>query len=237
MSSNTTILSTMPLNSEWLQTATSKGIAVDCLSFIQVVDITSNAQVTRQIQDAAREHAVVIFTSASAVNAVCSLPAFSAPGWKIYCIEKATLKAVKQYFSEAQVAGSGSNAEELASKIKADNNVDEVIFFCGDKRMDTLPTTLLQSGIITKEITVYRTEEHPQFVEQDYSGYLFYSPSGVSSFFSMNQMPEGAVLFAIGHTTAQALKLECDNEIIVSEQPSKEILLQTAVNHFTTINQ
>lgn len=234
---STSILSTMPLPAEWLHTATEHDIQVDCMSFIEVVPVTNDANLNEQVSAIRQQNAVVVFTSASAVEAVCRQNNFSAPDWKIYCIEKATLKAVNKYFPASQVAGTGMNAEELAGKIMADNEVKEVVFFCGDKRMDTLPTTLLNKGIITREITVYKTEERPQFIEKEYNGYLFYSPSGVSSFFTMNEVPETAVLFAIGHTTAHALKLECANNIVVSEQPSKEILLQTAVDHFTTINQ
>lgn len=237
MRRNTNILSTMLLASEWLETAQGSGVTVDCASFIEVVPATDDVVLDKQINELSNQEAVVVFTSASAVEAVCAQPGFSANNWKIYCIEKATLKAVSKYFNSLQIAGTGMNAEELAGKIMAGNDVKEVVFFCGDKRMDTLPTTLLNKGIITREIVVYNTVERPQFVEKEYNGYLFYSPSGVSSFFSMNEVPEAAVLFAIGNTTAQALQLECSNEIIVSEQPSKEILLQTAVNHFTTINQ
>jgi uroporphyrinogen-III synthase len=98
--------------------------------------------------------------------------------------------------------------------------------------MDTLPSILLKSGIITNEITVYKTVEQPTFVEKEYDGILFYSPSGVSSYFSMNTVSSGTVLFAIGHTTAAAIKLETNNEVVVCPTPSKEALLDEAILYF-----
>lgn len=231
-----TILSTIPLDTFLLNRAMDSGVLLDIASFIKVETCSHEAAVEQEIDAACRQPAIVVFTSANAVAAVCDSPAFKNPGWKIFCIERATKKAVLQYFAEADILGSADNSEELAAKIKHAPGVHEVVFFCGDKRMDTLPSTLLTSGIITKEIIVYKTIEQAQFVEKDYDAILFYSPSGVSSFFSMNTLSPDTVLFAIGNTTAEALKLETTNKIIVSETPSKEILLYKAISYFKENN-
>lgn len=232
MSNKISILSTMPLELPLQAKARGHDIALDTMSFIQVIDISDETEVQQQIDAAYKQVAYVVFTSASAVYAVCEHPSFVRPNWKICCIEKATMKAVLQYFDESYILTSAKDSDELASKIKAAASVDEVIFFCGDKRMDTLPSSLLQSGIITHEIVVYKTVEQPQFVEKEHDGILFYSPSGVSSFFTMNTVAAGTVLFAIGNTTAQAIKIETDNKIIVCSSPSKEALLDAAIDYF-----
>ncbi len=226
----------MQLDPSLLNKAMDSGILLDTMSFIQVVDISDEAAVNAQINEIRQQKAVVIFTSASAVYAVCEHPDFVKPDWQLFCIEKATKKAVLEYFDESDIKGSAKDSDELAAIIKKAEGVLEVVFFCGDKRMDTLPTSLLESGIITKEVVVYKTVEQPQFVEKEYDGILFYSPSGVSSFFSLNEPATETVLFAIGNTTAQALKIESTNPVVVCDTPSKEILLYKAISHFKENN-
>lgn len=222
----------MPLEQSLLNKALDHNIVLNTMAFIQVIDISDETEVWEKISAAYQQNATVVFTSASAVFAVCEHPSFVRPDWKIFCIEKATKKAVLQYFDESYISGSAKDSDELAGKIKESADVKEVIFFCGDKRMDTLPSILLRSGIITKEIVVYKTVEQPTFIEKEHNGILFYSPSGVSSFFSMNTTSPETVLFAIGNTTAAAIKLETDNKIVVCPTPSKEALLDEAINYF-----
>lgn len=222
----------MPLAPNLLNKAMDSGVLLDTLSFIDVIDISGDQVVQRQIQNSLQQKTTVVFTSSNAVHAVCNHEGFTKPDWQICCIEKATKKAVLDYFAESDIICSADNSEELAARVKVLPGLREVIFFCGDKRMDTLPVTLLDAGIITNEITVYKTVERAQFIEKEYDAILFYSPSGVSSFFSMNMLPAGTVLFAIGNTTAQALKIETDNKVIISDTPSKEILLYKAISYF-----
>ncbi len=232
MSNKISILSTMPLEQPLLNKALDNNIVLDTKAFIQVIDISDEKEVWEKITGAYAQQAIVVFTSASAVFAVCEHPSFVRPDWKIFCIEKATKKAVLQYFDESYIVGSAKDSDELAQKIRETADVKEVIFFCGDKRMDTLPSILLKSGIITNEIVVYKTVEQPTFIEKEHNGILFYSPSGVSSYFSMNTANPGTVLFAIGNTTAAAIKLETENEIVVCPTPSKEALLDVAIDYF-----
>jgi uroporphyrinogen-III synthase len=236
MTPKPTILSTIPLDTFLLNRAMDSGVLLDIASFIKVESCSHEPATAAEIAAVCQQPAIVVFTSANAVAAVCDSPAFKNPGWKIFCIERATKKAVLHYFKEEDILGSADNSEELALTIKNAPGVHEVVFFCGDKRMDTLPSTLLVSGIITKEVIVYRTLEQAQFVEKDYDAILFYSPSGVSSFFSMNALSPHTILFAIGNTTADALRLETTNKIIVSDTPSKEILLYKAISYFKENN-
>ena len=229
----------MPLQQSLVNKAMANGLALDMMSFIQVVDTADEPATQQQILALYKENATIVFTSASAVYAVCEHPAFGKPDWSICCIGKATQKAVLEYFSGQSIVCSGIDAAELAANIIAAGNIGRVVFFCGDKRMDMLPDTLSEAGIIVKEIVVYTTVEQPQFVSKEYDGILFYSPSGVSSYFSLNIAEPGTVLFAIGNTTAAAIRQEASNKIVVSSMPSKEQLLESAIQYFqshTTIN-
>jgi len=226
------ILSTVLLDQPLLDKAADAGIVLDAMPFIQVVDITDEDDNLERIERLYRRPITVVFTSVNAVRAVCEQVYFSKLGWKIYCIGHATRNAVLEYFDREQVHGIANDAAALAGVIK-NNGVTEVIFFCGDKRMDTLAGTLERYGVQVHEIVVYRTEEVPRFVEKDYDGILFFSPSGVNSFFSMNTIEPGAVLFAVGSTTALALKENAaENKVVTCELPSKEQMVDTAIQYF-----
>jgi len=108
----------------------------------------------------------------------------------------------------------------------------ELIFFCGDQRRDELPDQLRQAGIGIREIVVYRTRQTPHPLEKAYAGIAFFSPSAVHSFFSLNKVPPATVLFAIGRTTAAAIRQYSTNPTICSVSPEKDALIRLAMDHF-----
>jgi len=225
------ILSTVLLDEPLMHKVAEAGMQLDAVPFIQVVDITDEDDRLERIERLYRKPITVVFTSVNAVRAVCEQVYFRKDGWKIYCIGHATRNAVLEYFDTIQVCGIANDAAALAGIIRQ-NGEREVVFFCGDKRLDTMGELLHKAGIMVNEIVVYRTEEIPRFVEKDYDGILFFSPSGVNSFFNMNTIEPEAILFAIGSTTANALKANTDNKIVISEQPSKEQLVEKAIQYF-----
>jgi len=231
MESKAQVLSTVLLDQPLMNRAHEAGIALDAMSFIQIVDITDENDLRDQIEDLYYKRITAVFTSVNAVRAICEQAYFPRPKWKVYCIGNATKNAVLEYFDVACVCGMANDSAALAGIIKQ-NGVKEVVFFCGDKRLDTLSASLQKGGVTVSEVIVYQTVEVPKFVEKEYDGILFFSPSGVNSFFSMNTIEPETVLFAIGGTTANALKEQSDNKIIESELPSKEQLVERSIQYF-----
>lgn len=66
----------------------------------------------------------------------------------------------------------------------------------------------------------------------DPDGILFFSPSAVSSFFSLNTPAERTVCFAIGHTTAESIAQHTSNKIITSRSTSQEMMIDTVQEYF-----
>ncbi len=228
---NISILSTRPLPATLVEEAALQGINIDIKSFIETEAIQS-VEVQQEIEQALLQSAVIVFTSMNAVEAVASSVTEEIPDWNIYCMGETTQELVKQYFGKDSIAGTGSNAAELAELIIEDGYVDEVIFFCGDQRRDELPAMLLGNDIEVTEIIVYHTVATPQLLKKEYNGILFFSPSAVDSFFSRNKTGKSTMLFAIGSTTAAAIKKYSDNGVITSAAPGKEKLLEKAINYF-----
>ena len=231
LQTNISILSTRPLPEPVIEEAAQQGIAIDVESFIETEAIQTIA-VQQEIEQALLQSAVIIFTSMNAVEAVASFMTEEMPDWIIYCMGQTTQELVKTYFGAASIAGTASNAAELADLVLEENDINEVIFFCGDQRRDELPEMLLSNDVAVNEIVVYQTIATPRRIKKEYNGILFFSPSAVDSFFVKNKPGKHTTLFAIGNTTTAAIRKHSSNSIITSDKPGKERLLEKAINYF-----
>ena len=137
-------------------------------------------------------------------------------------------------FPKCTIEASAKNASLLAEKIIAKKNIEEIIFFCGDQRMNDLPEKLDSSGIAVNQIVAYKNIQQPKAIDENYDGIMFFSPSAVHSFFSENTIAGDVVLFAIGNTTASIIQTYCVNKIVVSEWPGAENLAALAIQYFET---
>jgi len=171
---------------------------------------------------------IAVFTSRHAVEAV---PA-NRSQWKVFCLEGATRRLVEERFGAGIIEGTAPSAEELAKKIIESNPVERVIFFCGDMRRQELPVILREAGFAVEERIVYRTVLTPQRIEKDYAGIAFLSPSAVESFFSANPVTPSTRFFAIGRTTAAAVRAKTGKDAIVASKPDKEVLIHEMITHF-----
>ncbi|MEP6711214.1 MAG: uroporphyrinogen-III synthase [Ferruginibacter sp.] len=226
------ILSTRDVEQHVKDLCATNNILLDTISFIATEPIET-VEVQQEIENALLLSATVIFTSMNAVEAVAEFLFDAQPDWKIYCIGNTTKKLVIKYFGEAAIAGTASDATELAEAIVAEDGIEEIIFFCGDKRRDELPEILEKNSIELNEIVVYETIQVSQKINKEYHGVLFFSPSAVDSFFSVNKATSKTIFFAIGNTTAAAIKKYADNKIITADEPGKEALVEKAVEYFT----
>jgi uroporphyrinogen-III synthase len=224
------ILSTREINRELLQKAALQHINVEVCTFIKIIQGISQ-ETTALIQSLGLQEATVIFTSVNAVQAVTSLLT-AAPSWAMFCIGGATKDAVMRCFEYPAVIATAKSAALLSEKIIAHRNIKEVIFFCGNRRMDHLPKTRGASGINVREIEVYQTEDTPVHIQKEYSGILFFSPSAVHSFFSINTIPEHTVLFSIGESTTAAIASCCHNTVVTSRWPGEQEMLNRAAAYF-----
>ena len=228
------ILSTGPVAEELIKEAAENYIIIDEISFITTEDIDDIA-IEKKIRELSNQKITVVFTSTNAVNAVARFIS-KQPGWKIFCIGSTTKTLVKKFFGEGAVAEFAENAESLSKLILQNSSIQNITFFCGDKRRDELPGNLNKGGIVVDEIVVYKTIETPTVLTKQYDGILFFSPSAVQSFFSKNSINKNAKIFVIGSTTANAVKLFSQQPVIIAETPGKKNLVHLAINHFSKSN-
>jgi len=236
------VLSTKKLDRSIIEEANQNGIEIIEEEAIRVNPIISRDKWQEIYQLLEGNTRFVAFTSSNAVVAVKKyfkeyLNLLDA-NLKIFALSGKTRQALDENLETfGTVIATADESRALAHKI-IQAKVDELIFFCGNKRRDELPNILKEGGIKVHEVIVYETVETPVHSNVDYNAVLFFSPSAVHSFFSANQLKEHAVCFAIGQTTADSIAAASKSKIIISKTPGQEALLQEVINYFkTTVNQ
>ena len=227
------ILSTKALKRETIDKASVKDIEIDELPFITTEPV-KNDDLKNILRGFLQQNITAVFTSKNAVLAFEQIVNAEVP-WNIFSIGQSTKKAVAKLFGEEKISGTADNASDLADIILKDGEIKKVIFFCGKQRREELPEKLKAAEVELEEIVVYETFESPQKISRKhYDGILFFSPSAVKSFFSLNKLNEEIQVFAIGKTTADAIQKNTDRELIIAETPGEENMIDQVIAHFST---
>jgi uroporphyrinogen-III synthase len=227
------ILSTKKLNQEAIDKASLNDIEIEELPFITTAPI-KDEELKSKLRGFLQQNIAAVFTSKNAVLAFDQIVNTELK-WKIFCIGQATKKVAEKVFGAERIAGVADNAEDLSNVILQDEEIKKVYFFCGNQRRDELPNKLKAEGREVEEIVVYETVETPQKMSRkNYDGILFFSPSAVKSYFSLNKLNDELQVFAVGKTTADSILKHGEREIIIAEIPGQEIMIDQVIAHFST---
>jgi uroporphyrinogen-III synthase len=229
---NPTILITAETDDSLLQQIIPRDFVVDVIPFIQT-EIIRTKQLQAQIEDVLQMETTVVFTSIHAVEAVSNYLNGNRPNWSIYSTGNTTRKSIEKIFGHKSITATADDASALAEKIIANKEaINDVYFFCGDKKRNELPDLLREHSIILNEIEVYTTTILSQKINKDYDAVLFFSPSAVEGFFQNNTITPKTILFAIGNTTANEIKKFSNNEVLISDKPGKKELIEKMISFF-----
>lgn len=224
------ILSTRPLPEALVQEAAAQDISIDEFSFIQIKPVIDEALAT-EIRQLFQKPITAIFTSTNAITALSEI--YEKPkGWKVYTINNTTARLLTERF-KMPITGKAGNAALLADLI-IKSGVKQVYFFCSNIRREVLPEKLRSANISVEEIVVYETIETPAVTDRFYDGVLFFSPSSVHSFFSVNQVDAATQVFAIGYTTAATIVHYTSNPVLIADRPDKEEMVRQMIRYFNT---
>lgn len=180
-----------------------------------------------------RSRIAVVFTSGAAVTSVAASGAtLSLKLMDVFCLSGYTKELVIANWGIDCIRGIADNAAGLAKAIVAAKKYQTVLFFCGSSRRDTLPELLRSKGMNVQEVNVYTTRLTPHKIAVSPDVVLFFSPSAVHSFFSLNQLPDTVICCAIGATTAiSILEYGKNYRIIASPYPDQDVLLRQLFKH------
>lgn len=225
MSKTISVLSTKLLRNTTIRRLQPGGIKVTVTPFVRI-DSSENISLP-----VAKKVAAII-TSFNAVKALegiaDQLPVFDT----VYCIAGRTEVAVKEHLKPAHVIARPYASALLDVIIAAAHNYP-LWLFKGNKALLTLPEGLAKAGIPFESIEVYQNTATPHVVKEDFDAILFFSPSAVESFLQHNIIPDNTITFAIGKTTASALK-PFAKQVVISEVPSESAVAEAVVNHFNS---
>ena len=233
------VLSTKKLGPSLIDVAKENGIDIIEQEAIKVNPILSKEKWQEILGLLQSKKQFAVFTSSNAVLSVKKyLHKYVNPfqtNWKIFSLSGKTKEVLDENAGLfGIIIGTADNSKSLAEKIVTEK-INEVIFFCGNKRREELPNILKNAGIKVQEVVVYETVETPAICDDDFDGILFSSPSAVQSFFSVNQLKNSVVCFAIGQTTAESITAFAKNKIFISKTTSQEALLQEVINYFKSM--
>lgn len=168
-----------------------------------------------------------IFTSQNAVKAFFSGHNRNASTIEtVFCVGEKTKSILEK--NEQKVAKMMKNASELADFIKKTHKTDTFYFFCGNLRREEIPSSLKNEKITLFEVKTYETRLKTFKFDQKWSGILFFSPTGVTSFCMENDI-ENSAAFCIGKTTSSEAKKHSSN-IFEAEKTTIESVLEKAIS-------
>lgn len=230
------VLSTKKLEPPLIELAKENGIEIIEQEFISIKPIRNQETYDRIIEFVNNKTQNIALTSANAVDVLNSYMHFSdtylVVDWNIFCLSGKTKQAIlNALLLRKNIVGEANDATELANKIIA-KGVKEIIFFCSNKRREELPAALNKANIKVHEVILYETAETPVTVDKDFDAVLFFSPSGVQSFFSANELNEDSICFAIGRTTATSVATFTQNSIVKSTAPDPKKMVEELIEYF-----
>jgi uroporphyrinogen-III synthase len=223
----TTILSTAALPLERMKNIPFS-IDIRVIPFIEII-LRPGVELMPLISEYGSEKMNVVFTSTHAVKFVSSLLK-QTPDWTIYCIRNETRAAVLNFFGPEVTCRFANNALSL-SELMISECVKKALFFCGDQRLDILPDHLRKYGIDLTELVVYDTRLRPVKLNEKPEIILFFSPSAVRSFFSVNDISSETAMIAMGTTTAAAVKQYTEHPVIISPETDKTFVVNMALDY------
>jgi uroporphyrinogen-III synthase len=175
-------------------------------------------------------HDNIIFTSQNAVQSILQHPKCEELKSKsvFYVGMKTKDLLTENGFEVVAYTGYASDLAEIISLVYSS---DSFTFFSGNSRRDVLPDTLKENGITFNEIEVYETNITSKKTSSKLDGILFYSPSGVESYFKLNTIKD-EMCFCIGETTAEALENNKVKNIIIADKPSVENVIAEVIEYY-----
>lgn len=204
------VLFTKKISEASFQSLYSAGITVDHydaikIKFLEVPPVPTGI-----------DHA--IFTSQNAVHAFFQnhhrLPS------RVSCVGSKTEALLRE--NGTDILFQAENAAQLCKQLIS-RRADQYLYFCGNRRMDTLPAFFSREGIAWTEQVVYETLLNPESHPGTYDAIVFMSPSAIESYLQRNQAGD-ALAICIGSTTANAAKTNFEN-VKIADTPTIESLV------------
>lgn len=159
-------------------------------------------------------------------NTVAILKALQIDLKNAFCVGQKTASKLKE--AAYPVVEEANYGKDLAKLISAKYANAQFDFFCGKIRNDELPDLLKKNKIDFTEHHLYETLSHPKSFNRSFDAILFFSPSGVESYYAHNTFQSERII-CIGKTTASTAK-KITSKIEIASKTSIESVIVRLVN-------
>ncbi len=183
-----------------------------------------------------------VFTSVNGVKALKEMMQNGLqvrPEVQLFAVGAKTKEALEGLGLEAKMPRIQDGAH-LADLIIEEGKIDSVIYFHGNLSRDEMTGKLRDKRIEVIEVEVYKTIISPVSLPTNpVEAVLFYSPSAVEGFRQgegfdgEGELPQ---LFAIGPTTAEALRKHTDQGVEIADTPDTKVMLKTVADYLFNKN-
>ena len=175
----------------------------------------------------------IIITSSSALNSLVKHPNYyNLKKHPFFCVGSYTKKRLSELGLNVEECEASS--KDLALKIGDKYSKKKFNYFCGKQRLKTIEIFAKKNNIDIKISEVYETFEIRKKIKEKFDGIIFFSPSAVRSYVSLNSLNTQKV-FSWGQTTAKEIKKYCDI-FFTSKTPSIKSLVSLINKTLEKIN-
>jgi len=220
-----TVLSTKTLSNSALEILMAAGFEVTCYDAISITFIDFEAP--EYIENA-------IFSSQNGVDSFFETTGTNTKIKHCFCVGEKTAKKLEALGQN--VVKIAQNATELGAFIAKNYKNETFYMICGSRRRDEIPELLKREHIDLFELKTYKTDLNQRHFEQKWDKILFFSPSGVESYFLAHHKKNGAsdvieeiatAAICIGPTTAATAKKYMSTVTIAPSTTVESVLAET----------
>ena len=207
------LLSTKKLNKKMKMAFIKNNFSVVEIPMIKTVKINF---IWPEILDA------IIITSSFALKSIIKHPGFkSLKKYPFFCVGSRTKEKLIEL--GIKIEACEKSAKNLAIKIGNSYRKKSFNYFCGKQRLKTIENFALANNIKINISEVYQTNEIHKKINEKFDGIIFFSPSAVRSYVSVNSL-ENQKVFSWGQTTGKEIEKYCDT-YFTSKSPSIKSLI------------
>tara|TARA_Y100000994_G_scaffold206533_1_gene178696 strand:- start:388 stop:1053 length:666 start_codon:yes stop_codon:yes gene_type:complete len=207
------LLSTKKLNKKMKMALIKNNYSVVEMPMIKTVKINF---IWPEILDA------IIITSSFALKSIIKHPGFkSLKKYPFFCVGSRTKEKLLEL--GIKIEACEKSAKNLAIKIGNNYRKKSFNYFCGKQRLKTIENFALANNIKINISEVYQTNEIHKKINEKFDGIIFFSPSAVRGYASLNTF-DSLKVFSWGNTTTKEITRYCDT-CFTSKSPSTESLI------------
>ncbi len=197
--------------------ANERKAQLSCVSFIQTVPI-------KELKIPKTDW--VFFNSPKGLMAYMN--AYQIQAKKIGVYGKGTLKAAEKHQLKVDFIGDYNKEPfEIAKKFRSIVPSKEIVLFPISQRSKRSISSEFHPDFCLEMIT-YLTELTPVKFEQEFDIFIFTSPSNLEAYLIENKITASSTIIAFGKTTAQAVKQQLGDVIlIILDSPTERALIKT----------